>query len=326
MICDPYFSKVYNLENDAETDNILLVSRALNSPTRIEIIRMLNVKQMTLTDIANALNIPVSSASVHTKILLDAGLIQIDYSTKKKGHIKYHGYSIHKSIVINLREPFGHGDDSDPFVFKLPIGDYIDIKVGKRSGAATETADLYQGIGFCGAEFNSDRHATQILYTDEGYVTYAIPNGKLKSRDVERIELMLEICSEANGFNENYQSDISFFLNDKRICVYTAPGDFGARYGKYTPDWWYKESTKYGLLVTIAINDKGVWLNGELVNRSLTLRDLDLAAGNRILLRIEVEENAKHKGGFNLFGDKFGDYDIPIVFTAYMKKTKNKIA
>lgn len=28
------------------------------------------------------------------------------------------------------------------------------------------------------------------------------------------------------------------------------------------------------------------------------------------------------RGGFNLFGDKFGDYDIPIVFTAYVDKNK----
>lgn len=131
---------------------------------------------------------------------------------------------------------------------------------------------------------------------------------------------MLEICSEASGYNETYQSDISFFINDKRLCVYTSPGDFGARYGKFTPDWWYKESTKYGLLVTIAVTDKGIWLNGELVNKNITLNDLNLSNGNRILLRIEVEENAKHKGGFNIFGEKFGDYDIPIVFTAYMKK------
>ena len=314
------FSKVYDVENENDLDKILLFGRAINSPTRIEIIKMLNKKQMTLTDIANALNIPISSASVHTQILLDAELIQIDYSTKKKGHIKYHGYAFNKCVILNLREYFGHGDDYTSYEYKLPIGDYIDIKVGKRSGAATGKEEISECDAFVGMEFDARRRDTQILYTDEGYVVYAIPNAFAKHGEIKRVELKLEICSEANGYNETYESDISFTINGKRVCTYTSPGDFGARYGKYTPAWWFKESTKYGLLITIAVTDGGVWLNGELVNKAVTLKDLDLAAGNKITLRIGVEDDAKHKGGFNLFGEKFGDYDIPIVFTAYFNK------
>lgn len=170
--------------------------------------------------------------------------------------------------------------------------------------------------------FIPERHSAQILFTNDGYVTYALPNDFAKNGDVSRVEIMLEICSEAAGYNEHFESDVSFFLNDKRVCVYTAPGDFGARYGKYTPDWWFGESTKYGMPVTFSVTADGVYLNGKHISKTPTPNDLELGKGNRILFRIEVEKDAKHRGGFNLFGDKFGDYDIPIVFTAYVDKNK----
>ncbi len=305
------------LTDEKQTDAIINIGRAFNSPIRIAIMRMLNAEPMTLTEIANACNIQVSSAAVHMQILLDAGLARIDYSTKRKGHIKYFSYPVAKKLIVDLREPFGNKKSTDTAVYKINVGDYVDAKFGSCYGLASEN-DL---IIDCEVKksFMTERHAAQLLYTNEGYVTYALPNDFAENRNIERIELMLEICSEAAGYNEHFESDISFFINGKRLCVYTSPGDFGARYGKFTPPWWYSESTKYGLLVTIAVTNKGVWLNGELVNKNIALRDLDLAVGNRILLKIEVEETAKHRGGFNIFGEKFGDYDIPIVFTAYMK-------
>ncbi len=314
--------KRLSLLNRDDQDAIMLLGRAINSPLRLELLRMLNDHPMSLTEIANAFNIHVSSAAVHIGILSDAELLSTDYATVRKGSTRYFCYNDTREITIKLREIFGDKrDQQTPVVYNINVGDYVDGKFSDLScGFASETTHFVSNVS--NDMFMPERHAAQILWTYDGYVTYAVPNGFIKTGNVDSVELKLEICAEAFGYNETYKSDISFFINDKRLCVYTSPGDFGARYGKFTPDWWYKESTKYGLLVSIAVTDKGVFLNGELVNKNITINDLNLSNGNRILLRIEVEENAKHKGGFNLFGEKFGDYDIPIVFTAYMKNNR----
>ena len=49
---------------------------------------------------------------------------------------------------------------------------------------------------------------------------------------------------------------------------------------------------------------------------SVKLGGLNLTKGNRTTLKIGVKKDAEHLGGFNIFGDKFGDYNQGIVFTA----------
>ena len=60
-------------------------------------------------------------------------------------------------------------------------------------------------------------------------------------------------------------------------------------------------------------------LNGKTVSNSTNLKDLKLDEGFATRFKIAIEKDAVHKGGFNLFGEKFGDYNIPIVFSAYYK-------
>lgn len=152
------------------------------------------------------------------------------------------------------------------------------------------------------------------------FMKYTIPNNYTQDGDIEKIDVTLEICSEAIGYNHTFPSEISFYLNDTKLCTYICPGDFGDRYGKYTPSWWYKESTKYGMLTNICVTKNGVFLNGKSVNTNVDIQSLNLSKGNKTTLKISVDDDAKHQGGFNLFGEKFGDYNIPIVFTVYYKE------
>ena len=42
-------------------------------------------------------------------------------------------------------------------------------------------------------------------------------------------------------------------------------------------------------------------------------RDLAIASRTYISLKIEIKDNAKHIGGINIFGEKYGDYPQGIV-------------
>ncbi|MGN1039818.1 MAG: ArsR/SmtB family transcription factor [Candidatus Fimimonas sp.] len=310
------YTREYDLCKNKDVNSIALLGRALSLPLRIEILQELNVKPMSLTDIARRFNIHASSAAVHLRILQDASLVFTQDSTIKKG-VKYYSYPLEKNIIIHLRNEFGISNELKPYVKNIAIGEYVNAEFGDTCGFASETTMLNDGIK--NLVFAENRKEAQILWTSDGFVEYAFPNVYALNKKIDQVEINLEICSEARGYNEDYVSDISFFINDKRLCVFQCPGDYGKRYGKYTPSWWYNESTKYGLLTTISITDKGILLNGKTVNNSIKLKDLKLDEGLATRFKIAIEKDAVHKGGFNLFGEKFGDYNIPIVFTAYYK-------
>ena len=83
----------------------------------------------------------------------------------------------------------------------------------------------------------------------------------------------------------------------------------------------FVESTKYGSLVTVYINNNGVFLNEKLVNKHINIKTLKLMDGNKTKIKFEVKPNSEKVGGLNLFGSKFGDYNQDITFTAkYVNK------
>lgn len=307
-------NQLYEIENPEDTNKIALLGRALSSPIRIEILRLLNRKPRLLSEISDELGLQLSSAAFHMRVLEDANLVNIEYSAKKKASQKWYSYKSSKNIVLRMRTLFGPTKMPNQYISSINIGDYIDAQFGKSCGFASEKELLMENMPH--AVFSKSRHKAQILWCrDSGYVCYALENEYAQERKISSISFSLEICAETNGFNSNFPSDITFEINGIELCVWRCPGDFGDRYGKFTPDWWYPESTKYGRLVNLSVKKSGVYFNERIVNKHIKIDDLQLAAGNRTTFCIRVKEDAEHAGGFNLFGEKFGDHNQAIVFT-----------
>ena len=142
-----------------------------------------------------------------------------------------------------------------------------------------------------------------------------LPHSQLpfKKQKLKSIEISLEICSEAPGYNEDRPSDIVFSLNGTRIGMWTSPGDFGGSRGVFTPEWW-NHGTQHGLLKTIRICEDGSFIDGVRCS-GVRITDLKIDYGKEILLRIENPETAANVGGVNIFGKGFGNYnqDINVV-------------
>ena len=308
-----------SIDNPEDTNQISLIGRALNAPIRIEILRALNKKPMLLSEIAKEFDLPISSAAFHMKALEDANLINTDFSTKRKGTLKWYSYAISKKLIINLRKEAESKNTLSTYNTILGIGDYVDAEFPQLCGIATEKELIMENGPH--QVFIQQRKDAQLIWIKPcGYITYALANEYAVQGALSEINLSFEICSEAMGFNADYPSDITFWINDVEVYTWTCPGDFGDRYGKFTPNWWYPESTKYGLLTNLTVKEKGVYFNEQLVNKNVGINNLNLANGNRTLIKIGVKKDAKHKGGFNLFGEKFGDFNQAIVFTARYKQ------
>lgn len=172
-----------------------------------------------------------------------------------------------------------------------------------------------------GMMFGKERFQAEYLYnTRAGFLKYNIPNEYVKEGKLSELQISMEISSETFGYNEDFPSDITFSINGTELCTWTCPGSYGDKYGVYTPSWWYPESAKYGLLTTIKIKEKGVFINEEPFNRNIGLSNLNLSEGIYTEFKIEVKPTAKHCGGFCLFGENFGNHNQAIVFTAFYRK------
>ncbi len=312
-------SRLLEIENVQDTNELALFGRALSSPIRIEALRLINKKPRLLSQLANELDVQLSSMAVHMKILEEANLITVEYSTKKKAQLKWYTYAPAKSVVVQTRNLYGDNDGNDPTVISIGVGDFIDADFDEVCGFASETECLMNRTRH--KAFSSERHKAQILWNkNSGFVTYAVPNEYAQKDGLYDISFSLELCSETSGYNNTFPSDITFWINDVEMHTWTCPGDFGDKYGKFTPSWWFPESTKYGLLVNLSVRNTGVYFNEQLVNKQITLESLHLKKGVNTTFKIGVKKNAKHVGGFNLFGEKFGNHDQAIVFTALHRK------
>ena len=120
-------NRVLEIDNPECTNDISLVGRALTAPVRIQILHMLNKKPMLLSQIAAELDLPLSSAAFHLRVLEDAQLITIDFSTKRKGTLKWYSYALPKTLILRLRQVDGGNQRAFvPYSQSINIGDYID--------------------------------------------------------------------------------------------------------------------------------------------------------------------------------------------------------
>jgi predicted transcriptional regulator len=101
-------------------------------------------------------------------------------------------------------------------------------------------------------------------------------------------------------------------INDVEVGTWTCPGDFGGKSALLTPKWWPIDRTTYGLLKQWSVSDRGTMIDGVLLS-TVAVDDLRLAQSNHIKVRLAVKEDARHRGGINLFGRKFGNYPQDIV-------------
>ena len=163
--------------------------------------------------------------------------------------------------------------------------------------------------------FTPEKASAELLWFSSGYVTYKFPNEIKNNEEVKNINFSLELCSEAMYYREKYPSDITFYVNDIELFTWTSPGDFGGRAGKYTPKYWPVTSTQFGLLKSFKIDSKGITLDNVSINPKITIKDLKLMDNSFIKLTIKVKDDAVHKGGINIFGKNFGDYNQSITMT-----------
>jgi predicted transcriptional regulator len=277
--------------------------KALGSDMRIDILNLLlENNNMNMNEMASRLNITNGALTSHIKKLESCGLITT--SSESAGHGNQKICSIHlDKILIDLDKD---EDYENVYSTELSVGHYSSHKICPTCGLATAKA-LIGEVDDPRYFEHPDRYIAEILWFTKGYVEYTIPNFIPASQKITQITISAELSSEAPGINENWPSDISFWLNDVCIGKWTSPGDFGDVRGIFTPDWWYPNWNQYGLLKLLVINKKGTFIDGLKIS-DLNIESFHLDSNSPIRFRMSVEEDAEHVGGLTIFGKSFGNY------------------
>ena len=288
-------------------DDGLETFKALGSDTRIQILNiLLENEQMSMNQLATELNISNGALTGHIKKLEECGLINI--SNESAGHGNQKMCSVTQDrIIVDIKKPI---DYKNVFETEIKVGQFSRHQVWPTCGIATRESVIGELDDL--RYFNHpDRFTANSLWFTKGYVEYTIPNLIPSNQRITQLSISAELSSEAPGIDNNWPSDISFYINDTKIGMWTSPGDFGDVHGMFTPQWWPQNWNQYGLLKLLVINDYGTYIDGLKISDVSTL-SLHLDYNSDIRLRLAVENDSEHVGGITLYGKSFGNYDQDI--------------
>jgi predicted transcriptional regulator len=299
------------------------VFKAFASETRTSIVALLAENPMNINALGQVLGIAQPSITRHIQVLEQAGLVTSEYMPGVQGMQKVCTLKYDRFIVSfeSTQESVDRTEEVE-----MPIGLYTLAHPTPTCGLAGKD----RVIGFYDdpqSFFHPERALAQLLWMSDGFVEYVFPNTLPTSVEINRLELAMEICSEAPDFNNDHPSDITVWVNGVEIGTWTSPGDLGGKRGRLNPPWWNDHCTQHGLLKVWSVDMDGCYVDGSLVS-NVTLADVRLAPKQSVDVRIGVKPDAENPGGFNLFGRGFGNYEQDLVLRLHFtgRKTNGALA
>lgn len=299
--------KEYDIEN---REALCDLGKALSSPVRLEMLQLLYGEDLIIGEIAERLDLPASSTAFHLKILEQAGLIRMEKLPGTRGTVKRCSRTVDYLTIDMVKK---NTDIDEVFSVEMPVGSFSSCKV-------TPTCGLFGVGGRVGEEdmassfYYPERIKAGILWTSSGYVEYKFANGVPKNRQIKKLTLSAEICSEIQGFQDDWKSDITLWINKVEVGTWICPGDFGSRRGRLNPPNWPNGRTQYGIQAVWEVHGDGTYFNEEKIS-DVTVEQLSIMSLPYVAVKIGNKPDAVHEGGFNIFGKHFGDYDQDIVLT-----------
>lgn len=293
---------------EIRSDEAIELFRALGLESRVEILKLLASGDKNINELGSALGLSQPTVTRHVQQLEASGLIASEYAPglqgmQKRCRLRY------TRVIVSLEGPEATDEKVDEV--GMPIGLYTLISPGAPCGLANRT----KFIGFLDKAqsfYDPERASAEILWMANGFVEYTFPNDLPTTMDVGRLELSMEVCSEAPDHNPDWPSDLTLWINGVEVGTWTCPGDFGGKRGLLNPSWWVEHMTQHGLLKIWSVDRTGAYVDGTKIS-DVNLARLMLVPQQSIAVRLGVKPDAEHQGGFNLFGRGFGNYAQDLV-------------
>lgn len=301
-------SKTLNLSL-TEVDYSSAIMRALSSPDRLRIVSLLGGGSKNVQQLANMLDLPLSTTAAHIRILEDTGIIMSEAVPGIRGSMKLCSRKLDQISINLVTEQLS---DVSVISLHMPLGGYSQVFDIAPTCGLVNSNSIIGEYDNPSAFYLPDRLNAQLLWFRSGFVEYRFSTLSMKQLNIRYLELSFEACSEAPMYRNPWKSDISIYLNDVLTGIWVSPADLGGRRGLQNPTWWSDVMTQYGYLCTLRVDQKESTINNSHVS-SINIQDLEISKHDCLTLRIGVDKNAENIGGMNLFGEKFGDYSQALV-------------
>jgi predicted transcriptional regulator len=297
----------YHIKELSATDSVSLF-RALASESRARIIELLAERDMNINELSTALKLAQPSISKHVQILEEAGLVVSDYLAGPQGTQK-RCRRVHDRLVVEMA---GRSYRPDCIAeIEVPIGMYTHIEAMPTCGLANRErfiGHLDNPVSF----FLPERATAEIMWSGGGYVEYVFTNSLPLEAKIIAVDFAMEVCSEAPGYNNDFPSDITLWLNDVELGTWNSPGDFGGTRGRLNPGWWNDNLNQCGLLKVWQVDSTGTSIDGTRAS-AVRIEDLAMRPWQTTKVKVGVKPDSPHQGGFTLFGKGFGNYEQDLV-------------
>ena len=293
-----------------DLDDSLPFFKALSSSIRIQILKLLNQeKELNLNELANRIGITNGAMTSHIRILEEAGIINTRTVVARHGMQKLCSLKVEK-YVVHIGH-IGSKYNQNSFSIEIAPGQYVDYDVTPTCGIATTERII--GVYDTPVYFSDTEHfQAQIVWFTTGYVEYEIPNYLPENAVLKEILFQAELGSEAAAYNNDFKSDIHFYINGNFVGIWQSPGDFGGVKGFYNPEWWAPSMNQYGTLMEFCINKEGTFFEGNKYS-DFTIDQLNIRPGSRIHLRLAVPEGLPNSRGLTIYGRGFGNYNSGMI-------------
>jgi predicted transcriptional regulator len=291
------------------------VFKALSSETRIEILRILSESPSNVSDIASQLYLSKAITSRHLADLEKAKIITQLNVPGQDSRVKTFAIAIdeiHVTFPHQLFLPY------EKIETEITVGNYTRFDVKPTCGLADRDG-IIGHVDDPRSFVDNKRSNATLLWFSEGFVEYTIPNTLGRYDTPEMLDISFEISSEFPTSNNNWPSDISFYINDVFLGTYTVPGNFSDVRGKLNPPWWKDGHSQYGLLKHLRVLKGDTGLDGDKFS-DVTIADLNLKDSPFITLKFAVNSDAEHVGGLTIFGQDFGNHEQNIRTTLYYSR------
>jgi len=297
----------YHIKELAATESVALF-RALASESRARIIELLAERDMNINELSQALGLTQPSVTKHVQILEEAGLVNSEYIAGPQGMQKRCRRAHDRLVVEMAGDVARRGLVAE---IEVPIGMYTDVQAVPTCGLASRErfiGHLDNPVSF----FLPERAQAEVIWSSGGYVEYVFTNSIPLQAQITEVDLAMEISSEAPGYDNDFPSDVTIWLNGVEIGTWCSPGDPGGTRGRLNPLWWHDNLNQNGFLKVWQVDASGTAIDGVKVS-SVKLEDLDMKPWQTVRVRIGVKPDATNQGGFTLFGKGFGNYEQDLV-------------
>jgi predicted transcriptional regulator len=299
----------------ASIGDIPLIARALDSELRRKMLQLLRGSDLNIKQLCAALTIPQSTCTMNIQILEKANLIRTQFVPADiKGSQKLCSLRYEK-IMLPLVET-GEFIKSNRIETEMPIGLFSDFTVSAPCGllSSTDVIGYYDSVS---SFLDPARASAELIWFSSGFLEYRFPKNFKANAEVAGIEFSAELCSEYPGHNDVWPSDITLWLNGRDVGTWTAPGDMGGKRGLLTPLWWNTNDTQSGFLKTWRVDQRGSWMDNQRLS-DITVMELKVHDYESITVRLGIKDEAKNRGGINIFGSKFGNHPQDLKLRIYL--------